>query len=73
VFFKRQAAFAGQMRAWRGAELARALGALNAAEAACKSTGVPAETVCAQALTALAVQARPRPQDGRRSGHRSAG
>jgi DNA polymerase-3 subunit delta len=60
VFFKRQAAFGAQVRAWRLRDLTTALAALNQAESTCKSTGVPAEAVCAQALMTLM-----RARDGR--------
>lgn len=50
VFWKRRDAFAAQTRRWSAAGLARALGSLLAAEAACKRTGAPARALCGQAL-----------------------
>jgi DNA polymerase-3 subunit delta len=54
VFFKREAAFRAQLRAWGRKDLGKALAELQEAEVACKSTGVPAESVCGQVLASIA-------------------
>lgn len=54
VFFKRTAAFRGQLGIWSTSRLAGALEDLTEAEVACKSTGVPAEAACRRALLAIA-------------------
>jgi DNA polymerase-3 subunit delta len=53
VFFKREGAFRAQLARWTPATLADALDALTAAEADCKRTGIPAETLGERALIAL--------------------
>ncbi len=57
VFFKRAAAFRGQLQAWNVARLAGVLEALTDAEIACKTTGVPAEASCRRTLLAIARRA----------------
>jgi DNA polymerase-3 subunit delta len=56
VFFKRESAFRFQLARWSPATLADALDALAAAEADCKMTGIPAETLSERALIALAAR-----------------
>ena len=60
VFFKQESAFLAQLRRWPAVALGEALARLTEAELACKSTGMPAETVCAHALTRLCAEARAR-------------
>jgi len=57
VFFKRKSAFTAQLRRWPAATLAAALELLLQAEIDCKSTGLPAEAICGQALTRLTAAA----------------
>lgn len=59
IFFKTAPAFRRQLRLWDAARLMDALKLLAEAEKACKTTGNPAETLCARALLGIAVQARP--------------
>ena len=54
LFYKRRGAFLGQLRRWSPANLAMALELLLEAEIDCKTTGLPANAVCGQALTRLA-------------------
>jgi DNA polymerase-3 subunit delta len=56
VFFKVEPAFRAQLARWNPATLADALDALAAAEADCKTTGLPAETLGERALIALAAR-----------------
>lgn len=58
VFYKQQDAFRAQLRAWPPARLAQALGLLTDAELDCKTTGAPAEALCARALWQIATAAR---------------
>ncbi|HYE00317.1 MAG TPA: DNA polymerase III subunit delta [Alphaproteobacteria bacterium] len=58
LFFKVKDAFLRQLRLWNLAGAATALARLNAAEAACKRTGAPAEILAGQALMELALRAR---------------
>jgi len=58
VFFKRATAFRAQLRQWTPDRLAQALDLLTQAELDCKSTGMPAETICARALMRIAQAAR---------------
>lgn len=60
VFFRQTDAFRAQLRRWPPAALMAALARLTEAEVLCKTTGMPAETVCAQALFRLAATARAR-------------
>lgn len=57
VFFKLETAFRSQLARWTPATAAEALDALAAAEADCKTTGIPAETVSERALIAIAARA----------------
>lgn len=56
VFWKQRGVFAAQARAWRPAALKSGLARLIAAEADCKTTGLPAETMAARALLGLAAR-----------------
>jgi DNA polymerase III subunit delta len=58
VFFKRAPAFRAQLRQWTPERLVQAMELLTQAELDCKSTGMPAETICARALMRLAQAAR---------------
>ena len=60
LFFKHADAFRAQLRRWPPTALGAALVRLTEAEVQCKTTGLPAETVCAQALTRLCAEARAR-------------
>lgn len=57
VFWKSAPAFKAQAAAWRPAQLARTLERLLEAEAACKRSGAPAETLAARALLEIAANA----------------
>jgi DNA polymerase-3 subunit delta len=52
------ASFRNQLRNWNTEKLGEALDLLLDAEALCKSTAVPAEAACGQALFKLAALAR---------------
>ncbi len=54
VIFKFADRFAAQMRLWRGDRIAAALELLMGAELECKSTGQPAEILCARVLMRIA-------------------
>lgn len=58
VFFRQADAFRAQMRIWGRSDLNRALDWITEAERQCKSTGMPAETICSQMLLRLAASAR---------------
>lgn len=58
VFWKREAAFQRQMRLWSAERLNRALDILTEAELTAKSTGMPAEAACGDALLRIARAAR---------------
>lgn len=58
VFFKAQSRFREQLRRWPPSRLAEALARLVEAEAECKRTNQPAETICARVLLQLALLAR---------------
>ena len=58
VFFKEQGAFRAQLRQWAPDRLAQAMELVSQAELDCKSTGMPAETICARALMRIAQAAR---------------
>ncbi len=60
VFFKQEKAFTRQARLWSGELLKTALQITLDAELDCKTTGLPAETVCGRALLRIAVAARSR-------------
>lgn len=57
LFFKRKDAFRAQLARWSPNTLVDALEALAAAEADCKTTGLPAQTISERALIALAARA----------------
>lgn len=54
IFFKRLAAFSGQVRRWKRDALLRAFSRLMEAELRCKTTGLPAEAICNRALMEIA-------------------
>ncbi|MBI1207612.1 MAG: DNA polymerase III subunit delta [Azospirillum sp.] len=54
IFYKRRGDFAAQLRLWTAAELDPALERLTQAEADCKRTGMPDQTVCGRVLIQLA-------------------
>lgn len=58
VFFKRTDDFRAQLRAWSAGRLGAALDVLTEAEIQCKSTGLPAQEVCGQALLRIASAAQ---------------
>ena len=58
VFFKRTNAFRAQLRGWSARRLGAALEVLTEAEIQCKSTGLPAQEVCGQALLRIASAAQ---------------
>lgn len=53
IFFKYKDAFTAQVRAWSLPALGQVLSRLAELEAQCKTTGAPAETLCAQAILGL--------------------
>ncbi|HTV44968.1 MAG TPA: DNA polymerase III subunit delta [Stellaceae bacterium] len=55
IFFKHQESVRRQLGRWSGAELRQALERLTEAEIGMKTTGLPAETLCRQAMLAVAV------------------
>jgi len=57
VFWKSAEAFKAQANAWRAETVARALDRLLEAEAACKRSGAPAETLASRALLEIAANA----------------
>ena len=57
VFIRRAGAFAQALRLWPESTLAAALASLFETERACKHTGTPAETLCRNAIAALARRA----------------
>lgn len=58
VHFARMASFRSQLRRWNGRKLGVALDRLLEAEALCKSTAVPGEAACGQALFEISALAR---------------
>ena len=58
IFFKEQDSWRRQLQRWSEARLRRALERVVAAEFRMKLTGFPAETICREALFAIARQAR---------------
>lgn len=66
VFWKMAGAFKAQAEAWRPEHVVRAMDKLLDAEAACKRSGAPAETLAARALLEIAANAPGRRQGGRR-------
>ena len=57
LFARRQGAFSAALRLWPEPALAGALATLFETELACKQTGAPAETLCRNAISALARRA----------------
>jgi DNA polymerase-3 subunit delta len=60
IFFKQQDSFRRQLALWREPQLRRQLDALAEAEARIKTTGMPAETACREALFTMAQKAKTR-------------
>ncbi len=60
VFFKAKPRFRRQLDSWRRDRLQNALDRLTDAEAECKRTGMPADTICARTLLQVASLARRR-------------
>jgi DNA polymerase III subunit delta len=58
VFFKARGPFLAQLRRWPPAWLGSALSRLTEAEIACKTTGMPDETLCVRTLMEIARAAR---------------
>lgn len=58
IHFTRAASFRNQLRAWNADKLGEALDRLLEAEVLCKSTAVPGEAACGQALFNIAALAR---------------
>ena len=56
VFFKQKPRFRDQIKRWSAARASDALALLIETEILCKTTGMPAETICRQALFDLAQQ-----------------
>jgi DNA polymerase-3 subunit delta len=59
VFFKDAAPFKAHLSRWTTRRLAQALELLTSAERDCKTTGLPAESICARACLKIANAARP--------------
>lgn len=53
VFFKQAPAFKGQVNGWSKAALDNVLGKLTELEAQCKTTGMPVDVLCSQAILAI--------------------
>lgn len=53
VFFKQAPQFKGQINGWSLPALDRVMGKLTDLEAQCKTTGMPVETLCSQAILAI--------------------
>jgi DNA polymerase-3 subunit delta len=64
VFWKRAERFKAQAAGWPSGALAKALGRLLEAEAACKRSGVPEATICARILLETSVNAPLRRRPG---------
>jgi DNA polymerase-3 subunit delta len=62
LFFKLQDRFKRQLRLWPAPRAAQALALLTQAELNTKTTGLPAEAVCRDALLRIARGAAPRAQ-----------
>ncbi len=60
IFYKLRTTFQNQLRQWPLPALRQALERLTDAEAECKRTNMPDETLCARVLFQLAAQGRPR-------------
>lgn len=57
VFFKQEDAFRAQLNRYSAAGIEKIMQRLSALEAQCKQTGIPAETLCAQAFLSLSKRA----------------
>jgi len=68
VIFTQADQFRGQLRKWNSGTLAKALEILTEAELECKTTGMPAEAVCARALMRLGQAARAGARGGQAAG-----
>ena len=64
VFWKLADRFKAQSRAWPVPQLADSLERLLEAEAACKTTGAPAEAIASRTLLQIATKAPRRPRTG---------
>lgn len=53
IFFKQAQQFKGQLNGWSMGALDTVLGRLSELEAQCKRTGIPAETLCGQAILGI--------------------
>lgn len=53
IFFKQEPAFKAQLGSWSLPALSQILSRLNALEAQCKTTGMPVETLCSQAILGI--------------------
>ncbi len=53
IFFKQQGAFEAQTQRWRKTSLERVMSRLMDLEAECKTTGMPVDTICAQAVLGI--------------------
>jgi DNA polymerase-3 subunit delta len=58
IFFKQQDSYRRQLQRWSEARLREALGRVAAAEFSMKQTGLPAETLCREAMFTIARMAR---------------
>ena len=58
VFFKQADVFRAQLARWTPGRIEAALGAITDAETACKTTGLPSETICQQTMLRIAAMAR---------------
>ena len=55
LFFKVESAFKAQVNKWRGPKLNMVMTKLQELEAQTKTTGMPVQTLCAQAILSLSV------------------
>jgi DNA polymerase-3 subunit delta len=62
IFFKQEESFRRQLGLWNEARLRPLLDRVGAAELHMKTTGLPADTICREAMLAVAQAARGRPQ-----------
>jgi len=66
VFFKLRDAFTAQLRTWSVPDLSHAMKRLTEAEAQCKRTHMPDQTLCNRTLLQLAAHARAQKRRGRK-------
>lgn len=66
IFFKQEDSFRRQLALWTEARLRPQLGRVAKAELNIKTTGLPAETICREAMLAVAQAARAAPAGSRR-------